>query len=381
MSDLSFYVHIPYCVKRCGYCDFNTYTPSELREGGTLETVSGDYIDAVLREIDIAHLQAPDVTVPTIFFGGGTPSLLPPRDLGRVIAAIKEKWNLANAAEVTLEANPDSVDAARLAELRAVGFNRISFGMQSAVPHVLNILDRTHNPENIAKVVLGARGAGFESISLDLIYGTPGESLEDFRASVTAALALGVDHLSAYALIVETGTKLAAQIKRGELTMPNDDLMADMYLLVDQLCEESGLSWYELSNWAKPGHESRHNIAYWRNANWWGLGPGAHSHMNGIRWWNMKHPTAYKNALFADASPLQESEVLTPQQKSDEAIMLSIRMRGGISLSDLSQGQQDKVAEYRQSGHLDSKQWDAGTLRLTPSGRLIADRIVRELVV
>lgn len=381
MSDLSFYVHIPYCVKRCGYCDFNTYTPSELREGGTLETVSGDYIDAVLREIDIAHLQAPDVTVPTIFFGGGTPSLLPPRDLGRVIAAIKEKWNLANAAEVTLEANPDSVDAARLAELRAVGFNRISFGMQSAVPHVLNILDRTHNPENIAKVVLGARGAGFESISLDLIYGTPGESLEDFRASVTAALALGVDHLSAYALIVEAGTKLAAQIKRGELTMPNDDLMADMYLLVDQLCEESGLSWYELSNWAKPGHESRHNIAYWRNANWWGLGPGAHSHMNGIRWWNMKHPTAYKNALFADASPLQESEVLTPQQKSDEAIMLSIRMRGGISLSDLSQGQQDKVAEYRQSGHLDSKQWDAGTLRLTPSGRLIADRIVRELVV
>ncbi len=381
MSDLSFYVHIPYCLKRCGYCDFNTYTPSELREGGTLETVSGDYIDAVLREIDIAHLQAPDVTVPTIFFGGGTPSLLPPRDLGRVIAAIKEKWNLANAAEVTLEANPDSVDAARLAELRAVGFNRISFGMQSAVPHVLNILDRTHNPENIAKVVLGARGAGFESISLDLIYGTPGESLEDFRASVTAALALGVDHLSAYALIVETGTKLAAQIKRGELTMPNDDLMADMYLLVDQLCEESGLSWYELSNWAKPGHESRHNIAYWRNANWWGLGPGAHSHMNGIRWWNMKHPTAYKNALFADASPLQESEVLTPQQKSDEAIMLSIRMRGGISLSDLSQGQQDKVAEYRQSGHLDSKQWDAGTLRLTPSGRLIADRIVRELVV
>jgi oxygen-independent coproporphyrinogen-3 oxidase len=381
MSDLSFYVHIPYCVKRCGYCDFNTYTPAELREGGTLETVSGDYIDAVLREIDIAHLQAPDVTIPTIFFGGGTPSLLPPRDLGRVITAIKEKWNLEEVAEVTLEANPDSVDASRLAELRAAGFNRISFGMQSAVPHVLKVLDRTHNPENIAKVVQAARGAGFESISLDLIYGTPGESLEDFRTSVSSALALGVDHLSAYALIVETGTKLAAQIKRGDLTMPNDDLMADMYLLVDQLCEESGLSWYELSNWSKPGHESRHNIAYWRNADWWGLGPGAHSHMNGIRWWNLKHPTAYKNALFAGASPMQESEVLTTQQKFDEAIMLSIRMRGGISLSELSQGQREKVAEYRQSGHLDSKQWDMGTLQLTPNGRLIADRIVRELVV
>ena len=282
---------------------------------------------------------------------------------------------------MTLEANPDSVDAAGLTELRAVGFNRISFGMQSAVPHVLKVLDRTHNPENIAKVVEAARGAGFESISLDLIYGTPGESLEDFRTSVTSALELGVDHLSAYALIVETGTKLAAQIKRGELTMPDDDLMADMYLLVDQLCEAAGMSWYELSNWSKPRHESRHNIAYWRNANWWGLGPGAHSHMNGIRWWNMKHPTAYKNALFGGTSPVQESEVLTSQQKSDEAIMLSIRMRGGISLRDLSEAQRGKVVEYRWSGHLDSMQWDEGNLQLTPKGRLIADRIVRELVV
>lgn len=381
MSDLSFYVHIPYCVKRCGYCDFNTYTPSELREGGTLEAVSGDYIDAVLREIDIAYAQAPNASVPTIFFGGGTPSLLPPRDLGRVISSIKEKWNLASDAEVTLEANPDSVDAAKLVELRAAGFNRISFGMQSAVPHVLQVLDRTHNPENIAKVVEAARAAGFESISLDLIYGTPGESLENFRTSVEAALSLGVDHLSAYALIVETGTKLAAQIKRGELSMPNDDLMADMYLLVDELCEMAGLSWYELSNWSKPHHESRHNIAYWRNANWWGLGPGAHSHIDGKRWWNMKHPTAYKNALFGGVSPIQGSEELTAQQKSDEAIMLSIRMRGGISLGDLSREQREKVAEYRHSGHLDSVRWDEGTLQLTPIGRLIADRIVRELVV
>jgi len=381
MSDLSFYVHIPYCVKRCGYCDFNTYTPSELREGGTLETVSSDYINAVLREIDIAHAQSPNSSVPTIFFGGGTPSLLPPRDLGRVISSIKEKWPVAADAEVTLEANPDSVDAAKLAQLRAAGFNRISFGMQSAVPHVLQVLDRTHNPENIAKVVEAARAAGFESISLDLIYGTPGESLADFRTSVEMALALDVEHLSAYALIVETGTKLAAQIKRGELSMPNDDLMADMYLLVDELCEKAGLSWYELSNWSKPNHESRHNIAYWRNANWWGLGPGAHSHIGGIRWWNMKHPTAYKNALFGGNSPMQESEKLTAQQKSDEAIMLSIRMRGGISLSDLSQAQMEKVAEYRQSGHLDASRWDEGTLQLTPNGRLIADRIVRELVV
>lgn len=381
MSDLSFYVHIPYCVRRCGYCDFNTYTPSELREGGTLETVSGDYIDAVLEEIRIAREKTSAVGVSTIFFGGGTPSLLPARDLGRVISAIKEKWDLAPDAEITLEANPDSVDAGKLVELRAAGFNRISFGMQSAVPHVLQVLDRTHKPENIAKVVSAAREAGFESISLDLIYGTPGESLEDFRKSVTTALGLGVDHLSAYALIVESGTKLAGQIKRGDLSMPNEDLMADMYLLVDRLCEEAGLSWYELSNWSKPNHESRHNVAYWRNANWWGLGPGAHSHIDGVRWWNVKHPTAYKKALFEGQSSIQDREELTPQQKSDESIMLSIRMRDGILLTDLSQGQREKVAPYRQSGHLDSARWDEGSLQLTPNGRLIADRIVRELVV
>ena len=381
MSDLSFYVHIPYCVKRCGYCDFNTYTPSELREGGTLETVSGDYIDAVLREIQIARETVSAVGVSTIFFGGGTPSLLPPQDLGRVISAIKEKFSLAMDAEITLEANPDSVHASKLIDLRAAGFNRISFGMQSALPHVLHVLDRTHKPENISKVVEAARVAGFESISLDLIYGTPGETLEDFRISVITALDQGVDHLSAYALIVESGTKLASQIQRGDLSMPNDDLMADMYLLVDQLCEEAGLSWYELSNWAIPNHASRHNIAYWRNANWWGLGPGAHSHLNGVRWWNVKHPTAYKTALLENRSPMQDREELTAQQISDESIMLSIRMRDGISLADLSQAQREKVAPYRQSGHIDTSHWDEGSLQLTPNGRLIADRIVRELVV
>lgn len=379
-DDISFYVHVPYCVKRCGYCDFNTYTPGELREGGTLETVSFDYIDAALREIDIAHVEAPG-TVPSIFFGGGTPSLLPARDLGRVISSIKEGWGLSPDCEITLEANPDTVDAKKLKELREVGFNRISFGMQSAVLHVLKTLDRTHNPESIARVVQEARDAGFESVSVDLIYGTPGESLEDWKTSVGSVLSLGVDHLSAYALIVETGTKLAAQIKRGDLSMPNDDLMADMYLLVDEMCDASGLSWYELSNWAKPGHECRHNIAYWKNANWWGLGPGAHSHLNGARWWNVKHPTAYKNALIKSQSPVQERETLTPQQVSDEKAMLSIRMNYGILLSDLTAEQISRVEGYRETGHLDESRWSEGSLRLTPQGRLIADRIVRELVV
>ena len=379
-GDLSFYVHIPYCIRRCGYCDFNTYTPSELRDGGTLEIVAGDYIDAVLREIEIAQAAASG-KVPTIFFGGGTPSLLPPRDLGRVIRAIKDRWEVAPDCEITLEANPDSVDAAKLAELAEVGFNRVSFGMQSALPHVLATLDRTHNPENVFRAVEAARSAGFSSISVDLIYGTPGETLEDWRTSVQAALAMPIDHLSAYALIVESGTKLAAQIKRGDLSMPDDDLMADMYLEVDAQCDAAGLSWYELSNWSKLGHESRHNVAYWRNANWWGLGPGAHSHLDGLRWWNVKHPTAYKSALFGGTSPIQEKEVLTTQQKNDEAIMLSIRMREGISLRKLSQEQIAKVSGYCQSGHLDQARWHEGTLQLTPHGRLIADRIVRELVL
>ena len=380
MSSLSFYVHIPYCVKRCGYCDFNTYTPNELREGATLEVVSGDYIDAVLREIEVAHTQVRG-SVPTIFFGGGTPSLLPAKDLGRVISAIKDKWGLDQDCEITLEANPDSVDAAKLAAYREAGFNRISFGMQSSQPHVLKVLDRTHNPENISRVVLEAKAAGFSSISLDLIYGTPGESLADWESSVTTALALPIDHVSAYALIVESGTKLAAQIKRGELSMPDDDLMADMYLLVDRFCETAGFAWYELSNWSKPNHESRHNVAYWRNANWWGLGPGAHSHLDGVRWWNVKHPNAYKEKSFAGESVVQEREVLTRAQLHDEAMMLAIRLRSGIQLSELTEDQRQSVVQYGQSGHLDQHAWQAGQLQLTPHGRLIADRIVRQLVL
>jgi oxygen-independent coproporphyrinogen-3 oxidase len=368
---LSFYVHIPYCIKRCGYCDFNTYTPSELQDGATLEIVSNDYIDAVLRELE----SAPKDQVPTIFFGGGTPSLLPAHDLGRVITAIKARNGLTSDCEITLEANPDSVTEEKLQGYLAAGFNRISFGMQSAQPHVLAVLDRTHNPANVKRAVDMARAAGFESISVDLIYGTPGESLEDWRSTVTEALSLDIDHISAYALIVETGTKLAAQIKRGELTMPNDDLMADMYLLVDQMCNDAGLNWYELSNWAKPGKECLHNIAYWKSANWWGLGPGAHSHVDRKRFWNVKHPTAYKQKLFAGESPIADSEDLTAEQLRDESIMLAIRMRTGLARSLLTDSAKENLEAYKSSGHLELID---GAFQLTAQGRLIADRLVRE---
>jgi putative oxygen-independent coproporphyrinogen III oxidase len=369
---LSFYVHIPYCIKRCGYCDFNTYTPSELQDGATLEIVSNDYIDAVLRELEAA----PTDLVPTIFFGGGTPSLLPAHDLGRVIAAIKARNGLTTDCEITLEANPDSVTEEKLAQYLQVGFNRISFGMQSAKPHVLAALDRTHNPANVEKAITMARAAGFQSISVDLIYGTPGESLQDWQDTVEAALSLDIDHISAYALIVETGTKLAAQIKRGDLTMPNDDLMADMYLLVDQMCEAKGLTWYELSNWSKPGHQCRHNMAYWENKNWWGLGPGAHSHINARRFWNVKHPTTYKQKVFAGQTPILESEQLTAEQIKDESILLRIRMREGLELELLEPLQMEVLGVYRENGFVELRD---DRVVLTPAGRLIADRIVREI--
>ena len=370
---LSYYVHIPYCIKRCGYCDFNTYTPSELQDGATLEIVSGDYIDAVLKELEFA----PTDQVPTIFFGGGTPSLIPPHDLGRVITAIKARNGLTEDCEVTLEANPDSVTSEKLEGYIAAGFNRISFGMQSTSTHVLKVLDRTHDPENVKRAVDMARAAGFQSVSVDLIYGTPGESLKDWQSTVTQALNLGVDHISAYALIIEEGTKLAAQIKRGDVASPDDDLMADMYLYIDQACGFKGLKWYELSNWAKPGHECRHNIAYWKSANWWGLGPGAHSHVDRKRFWNVKHPTAYKQRLFDGLSPIADSEELTDEQRKSEYIMLTSRLRTGISKRALSVAQYERMAEYIKADQI----IDApDALVLTATGRLIADRIVADLL-
>jgi oxygen-independent coproporphyrinogen-3 oxidase len=288
--ELSFYVHIPYCVKRCGYCDFNTYTPAELQISTGLTQISKSYIDLLIGEIELAKTQVGDATVPTIFFGGGTPSLMEPFDIARVIQTIDNEFGLSKDCEITLETNPDTVDMEKLAAFKAAGVNRISFGMQSAVPHVLATLDRTHNPANLPQVTKWAAEVGFKDVSVDLIYGTPGESLTDWQTSIDVALALPVNHISAYALIVEEGTKLANAIKRGEVANVDDDLTAEKYLMADAAFNKAGFTWYELSNWSKSGGESKHNIAYWLNKNWWGAGPGAHSHLNGKRWWNVKHP-------------------------------------------------------------------------------------------
>ena len=379
--ELSFYVHIPYCVKRCGYCDFNTYTPAELQISSGLTQISNSYIDLLIAEIDLAKAQVGDATVPTIFFGGGTPSLMEPTDIGRVISAVDSKFGLTQDCEITLETNPDTVDKEKLAAFKAAGVNRISFGMQSAVPHVLATLDRTHNPDNLPQVTKWAAEVGFKDVSVDLIYGTPGESLADWQKSIDAALALPIIHISAYALIVEEGTKMANAIKRGEIANVDDDLTAEKYLMADAAFSKAGFTWYELSNWSKESGESKHNIAYWLNKNWWGAGPGAHSHINGKRWWNVKHPNLYREKLQQNISPELDSEVLEPIQIESERLMLSIRLPEGITKESLTADQIMSLDQYLQSGALDSAKWDAGSVSLTLNGRLIADRIVREILL
>src|SRR6516225_8287938 len=325
------YVHVPFCATRCGYCDFNTYTAAELGAGSAAVS-PGNYADLAIAEIRFARqlLGNADVPVSTVFFGGGTPTLLPPSALGAVVRAIDAEFGLAPGAEVTTEANPESVDEASLSELRAQGLTRVSFGMQSAVPPVLAVLDRVHRPGRPAQCAAWARAAGFEHVSLDLIYGTPGESDADWRRSLDAAVAAGPDHVSAYALTVEAGTRLAARVRRGELDPPDDDVLADRYLAADEILGAAGYGWYEISNWAVSGpSRCAHNMLYWTGGDWWGIGPGAHSHVGGTRWWNVRHPAAYGARIAAGNSPGQAREVLSDAERQLERVILLLRLAEG----------------------------------------------------
>ncbi|GAA4148937.1 radical SAM family heme chaperone HemW [Actinomadura keratinilytica] len=372
----AFYVHVPFCVTRCGYCDFNTYTAGELGPGASRDS----YADTAIAEVRMARrvLGDADLPVATVFVGGGTPTLLAPDDLGRVLAAIDAEFGLAPDAEVTTEANPESVDEAYLGKLREAGFTRVSYGMQSAREHVLAVLDRTHTPGRVPQVVDWARGAGFEHVNLDLIYGTPGESHDDWRASLEAALAAGPDHVSAYALIVEEGTRLAAQVRRGELRQPDDDAMADRYLIADELLSAHGLHWYEISNWAAaPDARCRHNMLYWTGADWWGVGPGAHSHVGGTRWWNVKHPAAYAARLAEGVTPAHAREVLDDADRRVERIMLELRLADGCPAGLLDDG---AVRRMIDDGLIEPEPYRRGRAVLTLRGRLLADAVVRDLI-
>lgn len=377
-APFSVYLHVPFCRVRCGYCDFNTYTSTEL-QGARQD----EYADTLLGEIALStrvlDAAGPRRAASTVFFGGGTPTLLPPGDLARMLEGVRGAFGLEPDAEVTVEANPDTVTPAVVAELAAAGVTRLSIGMQSTVPHVLAALDRTHDPANVESAVSAARGAGLD-ISLDLIYGAPGESLDDWRASLEEAIRLAPDHISAYALIIEDGTKLARQIRRGEVVAPDDDLQADMYELADERLGAAGYTWYEVSNWARePAQRSRHNLAYWQGADWWGYGPGAHSHIGGMRFWNVKHPAAYAQRLALGESPAAGRERPDAVAHELEQVLLRTRIREGLPISELRTEGRRAVAALIADELIEPGDALRGTIVLTLRGRLLADAVVRAL--
>jgi len=374
------YLHVPFCRVRCGYCDFNTYTATELR--GARQDA---YADEVLREIALSVRVLSDRgglrPAATVFFGGGTPTLLPPGDLARMLGGVRDAFGLTPDAEVTVEANPDTVTPALTEALAEAGVTRLSIGMQSAVPHVLAALDRTHDPAGVAAAVRAARGSGLD-VSLDLIYGAPGEGLDDWRRSVEEALALAPDHVSAYALIIEEGTKLERQIRRGEVPAPDDDLQADMYELADRMLAGAGYAWYEVSNWAREQTQrSRHNLAYWRGDDWWGYGPGAHSHVGGLRWWNVKHPAAYAQRLAGDQSPAAGRERPDESARRLERVLLGSRIADGLPVAEVTGEGRRAVASLIADGLIDGAAAVRGRIVLTLQGRLLADAVVRALTV
>ena len=381
MNDLSVYIHVPFCAVRCGYCDFNTYTATELGGGGS----QAEYPANAMREMDLTLAEDRAAgyeyeQVSTVFFGGGTPTLLPADDLVSMLDHLRRLIPLADGAEITTEANPDSVTRAALSRLAAGGITRVSFGMQSAVPSVLRTLDRTHDPEKVPQAVAWAREAGLD-VSLDLIYGTPGETLADVETSVKAALACGVDHMSAYSLIIEGNTAMARQLRRGELEQPDPDDMADKYELVDDLARADGLSWYEVSNWVRtPAQRSRHNLAYWKGTDWWGIGPGAHRHRDGLRSWNVKHPSRYARMLAAGEMPLADSEQVAGEDRVVERIMLELRIADGLAVDVVPEHRRPMLAVHRDRGHLEPEALQAGRAVLTRQGRLLADAVIRDLV-
>ena len=366
------YVHVPFCATRCGYCDFNTYTPAELGDA----TPAG-WLAALQVELELAAARVGARPVDTVFVGGGTPTLLGGDGLAAVLAAVRANFTLAPDAEVSTEANPESSSPALFATLRAAGYTRISLGMQSAAPHVLAVLDRVHSAGRAPAAAAEARAEGFDHVNLDLIYGTPGESDADLLLSVHTALDAGIDHLSAYALIVEDGTALARKVRRGDLPAPDDDVLADRYELLDTALSAAGLRWYEVSNWSTPGGECRHNLGYWDGGQWWGAGPGAHGFLDSTRWWNVKHPKAYAQVLAQRSLPVADSEELDEQARHVEEVMLRLRLRAGMPRAVLGDAERCRADLAVADGLLAVVE---DRFVLTDRGRLLADGVIRDVL-
>lgn len=366
----SLYVHVPYCSKRCGYCDFNTYTPSELDREDQIES----WLNSAVKEIELARrVLKEELTIDTIFFGGGTPSLLDSNTVDNFIQSVKSNFKLKPGLEITIEANPDSITEEKSQRWLNSGINRVSIGMQSSTKEVLKKLDRTHNPDNVSHSVDILKKSGFDNFSLDLIYGTPGESLNDWENSLKDAIALNPPHISAYSLVIEPGTKMGAQLNRGEISQVNDDEAADKYQLADEILNKNNYSWYEISNWAKKDKECKHNLNYWLGNNWWGIGPGAHSHVNGVRWWNHKLPKVWRELLEKQNSPALAREVLSEDQIKSEQIMLLTRLRTGLGNQELDENRIENLIANQLAT------LDANKIVLTLKGRLLADEVFRQL--
>lgn len=366
----SLYVHVPYCSKRCGYCDFNTYTPSELDREDQIES----WLNSAVKEIELARrVLKEELTIDTIFFGGGTPSLLDSNTVDNFIQSVKSNFKLKPGLEITIEANPDSITEEKSQRWLNSGINRVSIGMQSSTKEVLKKLDRTHNPDNVSHSVDILKKSGFDNFSLDLIYGTPGESLNDWENSLKDAIALNPPHISAYSLVIEPGTKMGAQLNRGEISQVNDDEAADKYQLADEMLNKNNYSWYEISNWAKKDKECKHNLNYWLGNNWWGIGPGAHSHVNGVRWWNHKLPKVWRELLEKQNSPALAREVLSEDQMRSEQIMLLSRLRTGLGNHELDENRIENLIANQLAT------LDANKIVLTLKGRLLADEVFRQL--
>ncbi|WP_439664089.1 radical SAM family heme chaperone HemW [Lentzea sp. HUAS TT2] len=369
------YVHVPFCATRCGYCDFNTYTPGELGTSASPES----WLEGLRRELDLAaSVLGTAPAAETVFVGGGTPSLLGASGLSDVLDAVRSSFGLAPGAEVTTESNPESTSSEFFSGIRSAGYTRVSLGMQSAARHVLAVLDRKHTPGRPGEAALEARKAGFEHVNLDLIYGTPGERPSDLASSLDAVLAAGVDHVSAYALIVEDGTGLARRIRRGDLPMPDDDVLASSYEMVDSVLSGAGFSWYEVSNWATSVEaQCRHNVLYWKGADWWGFGPGAHSHIGGVRFWNVKHPARYSSLLAEGSSPAAGRETLSAEDQRVERVLLELRLAEGLPVDVLDDAGREEAKQAIADGLLEP--YDDRCV-LTDRGRLLADAVVRRLL-
>lgn len=375
------YLHVPFCARRCHYCDFNTYA-------GLDDLIPG-YVAALRADLQRVAAGGPRAVAPphaevgaewppftSVFIGGGTPTLLPAGDLAGIVRLARDELPVAGSAEVTVEANPETVDAEYFAALVAAGVDRVSMGAQSFAPHVLQFLGRWHDRDRPLQAVADARAAGMRRVSLDLIYGAPVETDADWAATLDTVVAAGTDHVSAYALTVEPNTEYAARIRRGSAAAPDDDVQAERMAVADARLSAAGFARYEISNWAKPGQQSRHNLTYWRGGDWLGVGAGAHGHWQGRRWWSVRAPGRYVERALAGASTTSGDEVLDPAARRDERLLMGLRLSEGVPRADVAPLDEAVVAGLGRAGLLVD---DGERLRLTPAGVPLANAVILRL--